>query len=123
MNKKVITKLGIILGFLAVMFFSTVIVEPHTTFASGFTDAPTDISKPNADSSSPFTKLGAWIGGQLKYVYGLLVAIVSIIFIVKHEYSKLVAFLIIAIIVAIPIFAPNTLPAIAQSISETLTGK
>lgn len=86
-------------------------------------DVPTDLRNPNTQNNdSPIVELGKWIAGQLMYLYALLVAVVSIIFIVKHQYSKLVAFLVIAIIVAIPIFAPNAIPQIAKSIAKALNG-
>lgn len=88
-------------------------------------DVPSSLVNPNNNSNveeSPVTRLGSWLAGQLMYLYVLLVAVVAIIFVVKHQYSKLAAFLVIAIIVAIPIFAPDALPKLAQSISKALKG-
>lgn len=84
-------------------------------------NVPTDLRNPNTQNGdSPIVGLGKWIADQLMYLYALLVAVVSIIFIIRHQYSKLVAFLVIAIIVAIPIFAPNAIPQIAKSIAKAL---
>jgi len=97
---------------------------PNVALADGFTDAPTSLTDTSGTGTdSPVGKLGGWVAQQLMYLYALMVAVVSIVFVVKHEYSKLVAFLVIAIIVAIPIFAPNVIPSIAESISKAITGK
>lgn len=90
--------------------------------ANGDSWGISDWNEVDNTEDSPVKNLGGWVINQLMYLYAVLVAVVSIIFIIKHQYSKLAAFLVIAIIVAIPIFAPSALPDIAKAISKALSG-
>lgn len=115
------------IGIALLMMLCTAFSFGAVAFADGQPQSSwnliTDLKNPNMeDENSPIVGLGKWIAEQLMYLYALLVAVVSIIFIIRHQYSKLVAFLVIAIIVAIPIFAPNAIPKIAESIANALSG-
>jgi hypothetical protein len=70
--------------------------------------------------------VGANVGNLLKHyageVYGGVVAVISLVFLLNRRYTELAVFLFAAIVVAWMVFAPSNIAKAAEAIGKQIFG-
>lgn len=82
-------------------------------------------SVPNAALAAG-NNVGANLGNLLKHyageIYGGIIAIVSVIFLLNRRYSELMVFLLAAVVVAWMVFSPDQIADTARAIGQKILG-
>jgi hypothetical protein len=78
------------------------------------------------DALAAGNDVGANIGNLLKHyageVYGGIVAVISLMFLLNRRYTELAVFLFAAIVVAWMVFAPSEIASAAEGIGKQIFG-
>lgn len=70
--------------------------------------------------SDPLTNIFNWLTGQVKNLALLFVMFTSVWFILRHEYTRLITFLIVASVVLMVIYNPQVLVHAGEFIAHIL---
>ena len=77
-------------------------------------------------ASAAGNDVGANVGNLLKHyageVYGGIVAVISLMFLLNRRYTELAVFLFAAIVVAWMVFAPSEIASAAEGIGKQIFG-
>lgn len=68
------------------------------------------------------SNLGSLLEGYAGEIYGGVVAIISLVFLLNRRYSELMVFLLAAVVVAWMVFSPDEIASAARSIGEQILG-
>lgn len=100
-------KRTICIAVLVLTVWAAAVVFPESALAAG-----NDVAK----------NLGDLLKGYAGEVYGGIVAVISLMFLLNRRYTELVVFLVAAIVVAWMVFAPGEIATAAEGIGKQIFG-